>query len=459
MKKLFTILFFFSSITSLFAQDGAVDNSFNPTLDLSTTISVVKQQADNKVLIGGFFIPGIQRLNSDGSADTTFNASNILTPVYCLGIQNDNKIIVGGNTTPIVKRLNTDGSIDNSFNCNVTGSTITNLKILNNGKIIICGYFSYINGNPINGIARLNSDGSLDTSFNLNLPNGIILYDFGVQSDDKIIIAGDYDIPFYPYMVHLFRRHNTDNSIDMNFNIGGNGPDGGIADIEILSDNKIMITGGGFLHYNNQGGIELVRLNSDGTLDTGFYSYLDSTPGGGYLAIWDVKGLNDGKYIINGDFVSYNGQSSNKIAKLNHDGTIDTTFQIGTGADNPIYSTDIQNDGKILIGGYFTTFNDISKNSVARLGNTILSTNDYVYENAQIMVYPNPTQDFIYLENNSNSVLTSLKLFNSLGQELKSYQPSEISNNSIDLKEFPNNIYYLQISIDGKTTTKKIIKR
>lgn len=433
---------------TLFAQDGSVDVNFNSTLNLNNSVYAIKEQENGKILIGGSFNSSLFRLNNDGSTDSSFNA--LSESVLCIGIQNDNKIIVGSNS---IKRLNSDGSIDNSFNC-ITDNAVSDLKILDDGKIIISGYFSNVNGTTRYGIAKLNSDGSLDPSLNLNLPSGTGLRDFEVQNDGKIIISGEQRISVSPYLNLIFRRYNTNNTIDSTFNVGGSNANSNIADIEIQSDNKIMICGW-FNSFNGQNRACLARLNSNGTLDTTFNSYNFTS-----YSIFKVKALNDGKYIITGSFNFYDGQSSNKIAKLNNDGTIDTSFAIGTAANDFIRATEIQNDGKIIIGGDFTSFNTINKNRLARLGNTILSTNANYYENTEITVYPNPAEDKIFIENShSTLLLTSLKLYNSIGQELKSYKSTEILDNSINLKELPNGIYYLQITTNGKIITKKIIKK
>jgi uncharacterized delta-60 repeat protein len=442
------IVCFVIYFNALFAQDGTVDVNFNSTLNLNNSVYAIKQQADGKILIGGSFNSSLFRLNNDGSTDSSFNA--LSESVSCIGIQNDNKILIGSN---FIKRLNSNGSIDNSFSC-ILDNGASKLKILDDGKIIICGYFSNVNGTTRYGIAKLNSNGSLDTSFNLSLPPGTGLRDFEVQNDGKIIISGEQSISVSPYINLIFRRYNTNNTIDNTFNVGGSNADSNIADIEIQSDNKIMICGF-FNSFNGQNRACLARLNSNGTLDTTFNSYNFTS-----YSIFKVKILNDGKYIITGSFNFYDGQSSNKIAKLNNDGTIDTSFTIGTAANDFIWATEIQNDGKIIIGGDFTIFNTISKNRIARLGNTILSTDANPYGNPEIKVYPNPAQDVIFIENSNSSLfLTSLKLFNSIGQELKSYNSTEILNKSISLKELPNAIYYLQITTTGKIITKKIIKK
>ena len=94
------------------------------------------------------------------------------------------------------------------------------------------------------------------------------------------------------------------------------------------------------------------------------------------------------------------------------------------------------------------------------MGNTILSTKTSTYESSAIIIYPNPTQDLVFLENtNSSLILTPLKLYNSIGQFLKSYKSVDIVSEGVSLKEFSSGIYYLQIMINGKIFTKKIIKK
>src|SRR5690606_20274470 len=75
----------------------------------------------------------------------------------------------------------------------------------------------------------------------------------------------------------------------------------------------------------------------------------------------------DGKIIIGGDFTSYNGTSRNHIVRLNLDGSIDTSFVIGTGTNIQVLATSIQSDGKVIVGGYFTNYNGSFINRIARL--------------------------------------------------------------------------------------------
>ena len=120
----------------------------------------------------------------------------------------------------------------------------------------------------------------------------------------------------------------------------------------ILPDGKILI-GGAFSDYNMVSRNGIARLNADGTLDTTF------DPGTGIPVISTNSGIavesilvqSDGKIIIAGTFSSYNGTPVNNIARLNTDGTLDTTFTLDSRISSVIYTMALQPDGKIIIGG------------------------------------------------------------------------------------------------------------
>ena len=61
----------------------------------------------------------------------------------------------------------------------------------------------------------------------------------------------------------------------------------------------------------------------------------------------------DGKILVGGSFVNFNGINLNRLTRLNADGTIDGSFNAGTGAASNVNAIEIQPDGKILVGGNF----------------------------------------------------------------------------------------------------------
>jgi len=268
------------------------------------------------------------------------------------------------------------GTIDLTFNDSFGGflngqiynTSINDAKIQSDGKIIIVGNFSFYNGTAGAGIARMNVDFSIDTTFNIGTTGtaGRRIKNLVIQSDGKIIIGGNFE-SYNGIARKNIARINTDGSLDLTFNPGF-GPDGApvlegstINNLKIQSDGKIIISGN-FTSYNGTPRKRIARLNTDGTLDTSF------DPGtGDNNYVYSTSIQSDGKIIIGGNFTSYNGTPRNRIARLNTDGTLDTSFDPGTGASNTVYSTSIQNDGKIIIGGNFNSYNGTPRNRIARL--------------------------------------------------------------------------------------------
>ncbi len=87
--------------------------------------------------------------------------------------------------------------------------------------------------------------------------------------------------------------------------------------------------------------------------------------------IYTTSIQSDGKILFGGSFTAYNGTTANRLIRLNPNGSVDTTFNTGTGFNSTIYTTSIQSDGKIIVGGQFTSYNGTTANRIVRLENTI----------------------------------------------------------------------------------------
>ncbi|OFX65411.1 MAG: hypothetical protein A2X15_00340 [Bacteroidetes bacterium GWB2_32_14] len=355
---------------------GTLDTTFNPGAGANGSVYTTAIQSDGKIIIGGDFtsfngtaINRIARLNTDGTLDTTFNigtgANNI---VRTITIQSDGKIMIGGqftsyNDTTInrIARLNADGTLDTTFNTGtgVSNNTVATTAIQSDGKIIIGGYFTSYNGTARNNIARLNADGTLDTTFNPGTGTSSYVFSIAMQSDGKIIIGGSFS-SYNGTLRNRIARLNADGTLDTTFNQGNSETDD-IYTTAIQSDGKIMI-GGFFTSFNGIDRDRIARLNADGTLDTTF------NPGAGANSSVETIAIqSDGKTIIGGGFSTYNGTARGKIARLNADGTLYGTFDLGTGANGTVHTTIIQTDGKIIIGGEFTSYNGTAISKIARL--------------------------------------------------------------------------------------------
>jgi uncharacterized delta-60 repeat protein len=354
-----------------------------------------------KIIIGGGFTfyngtarNYIARLNTDGSLDAGFNpGTGANGAIYTSLLQGDGKIIIGGAFTSYngtarnyIARLNTDGSIDASFNLDAgANGVVYTTSLQSDGKIIIGGGFSTYNAMARMAIARLNTDGTLDAGFNPGTGANTAIHNTAIQSDGKIIISGQFS-SYNGADISGIARLNTDGSLDVSFNPGRGPIFGGdprnpsvIISTAIQSDGKIII--GGLFNTYNQTAKNIARLNTDGSLDAGF------NPGiGANNAIYTTLLQRDGKIIIGGDFTSYDGTVVNRLARLNTDGTLDVLFNPGTGANSTIYTTAIQSDGKIIIGGAFTSFNGIGRNRVARVMSCAVSCTPPTFRNDGLIV-------------------------------------------------------------------------
>src|SRR6266581_1650760 len=181
--------------------DGTLDTSFNPGAvgGAFPYVSSVAVQADEKILVGGFFAIlggqfryGIGRLNPDGTLDTGFNPGAGIS-VSSLAVQADGKILVagrfpalGGQSRTNIGRLNADGTLDTSFSPGAAG-LLYSLALQADGKILLGGSFLTLGGQSRNNIGRLNADGTLDTSFNPGAGN--FVNSMAMQADGKILVG------------------------------------------------------------------------------------------------------------------------------------------------------------------------------------------------------------------------------------------------------------------------------
>src|SRR5690606_29395360 len=106
----------------------------------------------------------------------------------------------------------------------------------------------------------------------------------------------------------------------------------------------------------------LARINNNGSLDTSF------DPGMGPNSdVMSVAVQSDNKIIIGGAFTAYDSEPSiNRIARINSDGTRDSLFNVGNGASGLVRVVSLQGD-KVLVGGSFTTIGGITRSRIARL--------------------------------------------------------------------------------------------
>jgi len=386
----------FTGFLSKIAEILAVGD-IDPNFDIGTGfggrvfagVSAIAVQSDGDIVVGGSFRDyngesdpeNIMRLRSSGSKDNFFNRVGFFDPqpgpgfngsVSSILIQPDQKILVGGGFTtyndetvaPLI-RLNTDGSIDTSFDASgEIDSAPLSMAFQNDGKLILGGGFNE-RSSLGQFVTRLNSDGSgdffFDTDFFTHSPASLaVVRTVAIQSDGKILVGGTFD-NYDGVTVGNIARLNSDGSRDSSFN-SGIGFNNGVEKIVIQPDGKILV-GGFFVSYDGITANRIIRLNPDGSRDNTF-----DVGDKANASVDSIALQSNGKILVGGSFTSYNGIPQNYLTRLTSDGSIDTSFDIGTGIEGSnVRVITIQPDNKILVGGRFTSYDGVSQNNLTRI--------------------------------------------------------------------------------------------
>ena len=419
-------LFFFFCITNN-AQQGKLDNSFNTYDDgvngdgFDNSIRTLSKQTDNNLIVGGDFLnfngkplQYLTRLKPDGTVDPDFNTGTGFNgKVYSSHIQSDGKIIIGGNFTsyngvPIGRliRLNNDGSHDTTFNTSQAASSgiINQIVQQSDGKIIIVGSFTKYNGTTVNRIVRILPNGNLDSGFLTGLGTPANINSIEIQTDGKIILAGNF-IKFNGIDVNRIIRLNPDGSMDATFNIG-TGFNQDINTMVLQSDGRIII-GGDFTDYNGIVANKITRLNSDGTIDSGFLSGTGLSNGSVYVIKTDAFG----NIMLGGSFTDlYNGSEVNRLLFLDANGNIKTNFDIGSGpASASVLALNNSSDDSWFVGGSFSVFDSQNQGRLAKIDGNGVHDTGYLsagvgFDNSVLKVLP--------LSDNKTMVFGNFSKFN-----------------------------------------------
>ena len=382
-----------------FDLDGIVTNWIPP--EGSAAIDSAIQTDGKIVVIGGVTNDSLQtrdiavlRYNPNGSLDPAFDGDGIvITSVGTLdyaasvAIQADGKIVVAGNVNDafLVLRYNADGSLDSTFDGDgiVTTAILdlavpAELLIQPDGKIVVVGVAA---ASPFFvsevGIARYHTNGLLDTSFDgdgkVSTPfgtNAQFIYSAALQSDGKIVVAGNARFTSSGTNDIAVFRYNPDGSLDTSFDTDGMvstniGPNDQARSVAIQSDGKIVTAGGTSNTTSGFYNFALVRYNSDGSLDASFDGdgIVTTDFGDFFVGAASLVIQSNGKLVAGGSIPASDFESDFIITRYNTNGSLDYSW-----GNNGIVITDlephpsissvdqisellIQPDGKIVAAG------------------------------------------------------------------------------------------------------------
>jgi uncharacterized delta-60 repeat protein len=357
-----------------------MSDTFSPMVGGSyPQVRALAVQADGSVLLGGWFsgvgaLPrmNIARLNADGTLDTQFDpgANEMVNAVAELP---NGKILVAGAFTQLggqgrnrLARLNADGTLDDGFFGNVSGSSyasVFSVALQTDGKLVVGGAFSTLGGQTHNNLGRIEADGTVDTAFAADVEGGV--YSLVIQPDGKILVGGYFQMLASDgsWRTNLVRI-NPDGTLDSGFAPNANSP---VWSLALQADNRIVV-GGSFTVLGGQPRSGLARLNSDGSVDSGFNPGVAGSPPYVYSLVMQT----DGKILLGGFFTAVAGPSGAYLARLNSDGSLDSGFN--PIANGIVDALAIQGDGKVLVGGEFSYLGGGARYCLGRLNATELAT-------------------------------------------------------------------------------------
>src|SRR5436189_752742 len=232
--------------------------------------------------------------------------------------------------------------------------------ISSRGLILASGTFNRTGGQTRNHIARLDPTTGLADSFEPNAESNVLA--IAIQGDGKILAGGDFNGANSiggQTRNRIARLDATTGLADSSFDPNANST---VRSIVVHADGKIL-AGGQFTTLSPNGGAavtrnRIARLNPDGTLDMAFNPNANGV-------IDAIAMQPDGKILVGGGFTSVGGQARNYIARLDANSGVTDSFD--PNANSPISSIALQANGKILVGGLFSSIGGQARNHIARL--------------------------------------------------------------------------------------------
>jgi len=271
----------------------------------------------------------------------------------------------GSRNAACLARLFPDGTVDTSFVAGNSASgasisgTVSTLAVDSVGRVVIGGPFTTYGNISRAGIARLESNGTIDGGFVVTnaITSGVLA--LAVQTNDAVVIGGTFNYGNYGPSWNV--RLNPDGTMDTSF---ASYPNGAVYAVAIQPDGRILI-GGTFTTVNGAPRYRIARLNGDGSLDTTFQYNMAGCSG----TVRCIEVQTDGKILIGGDFTSVNYATRYYVARLNTDGSLDTNFNnsYSGGPNGSVYAVAEQANGCVLIGGNFSEIGYAAMSRVARL--------------------------------------------------------------------------------------------
>lgn len=376
--------------TRAFAAPGDLDPSFMPIIvnDYGAPkVLAIVVQPDGKILIGGQFTQvggqprvGIARLNADGTVDPTFAAGlRYANAINTIELNPDGNLFIGGNfdwspdvaTIRELALLGSSGQLLKDFDLRSPNflsysNQIFDIVVEPTGAILVGGQFGYLSNQYVAGLARLGAGGTVEplgVSAGLTNPMNTSLQVRSIvrQPDGQLLVGGQFVATGNRQdLIRTFPDGNVDGTF---LNMGtANGTADQVNTI-VAQPNGQFLVAGTFGSLGGTNAARLARLNPDGTVDQN-HEPLSLGFAGGALS---MRLQGDGKILLGGQFDNVNGSMRNGIMRLTASFGVDAFYPNPSGINGEVWAIDVDAEGRVLAGGFFTQVAGVSRPTLARL--------------------------------------------------------------------------------------------
>ncbi|MTI38232.1 T9SS type A sorting domain-containing protein, partial [Fulvivirga lutimaris] len=230
------------------------------------------------------------------------------------------------------------------------------------------GSFDVIYGQTAKSVAKINSDGSRDIDFVLPGPGANVFANqvFTMLDDDENILIAGIEIGFDDYSILKLNNNGALNNTYAQKKANYHTSTGSI-NPPVLGTNSSgdILFSSMHTHFDGHFSQGLSKLNSSGEVYTDFNADLS-----GGVNVYSSKVLSDGSIVISGQFTAIEDTPADFLLKINSDGSPDYTFINNiefSSLGSWITAIEEDNAGNILLGGGFSTFNNISSGSLVKM--------------------------------------------------------------------------------------------
>lgn len=415
--------------------DGTIDPDF--LVSTNSTVSALAVASDGSLIFAGAFTAiaspagtfprfRMAKVSDAGVIDPVFDpaadaAVNTIIP-------DGDQFVIAGRFTQLtpnggasaarnyIARINADGTLDNSFNArvdNLAGNEVTSVAVQSDQSVVFAGTFNTVQPGDASTpqrrsrLVRLTSAGALDTSLNIDVTGQAspTVRSIGVDVDGSVLVTGQFG-DYNGTIGASVARFHADSTPDLSFAANVTGkvnafatlPSTGSVSTQMkgfaaftpaavldqtfapstndqltgsvytmaFEPGGTMLLGGAFTYPADRAtSVYLARYKRNGVRDTSFKPVFD-----GIVTCMAVQ--SDGRILVGGSFTTVNGTTQRYFARLNTDGSLDSSLV--TTVDAGVYTIKLTDDDHILIGGAFITLQDnkdsldyINRYHIARL--------------------------------------------------------------------------------------------